>query len=134
MRTVIDYSLCDGGEIALRSAGLCNLTEVVVRAGDTLESLKRKARIATILGTIQSTFTDFRYVRSIWKRNAEEERLLGVSLTGIYDCATLSKTGSALAETLQALRDYCVEVNREFAEKLGINPSVAVTTVNWQPY
>lgn len=117
------------GEIALRSAGLCNLTEVVVRAGDTLESLKRKARIATILGTIQSTFTDFRYVRSIWKRNAEEERLLGVSLTGIYDCATLSKTGSALAETLQALRDYCVEVNREFAEKLGINPSVAVTTV-----
>lgn len=116
------------GEIALRSAGLCNLTEIVVRAGDTIESLKSKARIATILGTIQSTFTDFRYVRSIWKRNAEEERLLGVSLTGIYDnelLGSVQTSGRILAE----LREYCVEVNAEFAAKLGINPSVAVTTV-----
>lgn len=123
------------GEIALRSAGLCNLTEIVVRAGDDLDSLKRKARLATILGTIQSTFTDFRYVRSVWKRNAEEERLLGVSLTGIYDNTQLSDvfgtgTNRGLGETLQELKEYCVEVNKEFAEKLGINPSVAVTTVD----
>lgn len=136
-----DSSLVSGtnpcGEIALRSAGLCNLTEVVVRASDTITELKRKARIATILGTIQSTFTDFRYVRSIWKRNAEEERLLGVSLTGIYDNAELSgvATGedsegrSKLASLLQTLKEHCVEVNAEFAAKLGINPSVAITTV-----
>lgn len=123
------------GEIALRSAGLCNLTEIVVRADDTIDSLKRKARIATILGTIQSTFTDFRYVRSIWKRNAEEERLLGVSLTGIYDKELLAGgSPERVAESLRTLRDYCVEVNAEFAEKLGINPSVAITTVNWQRY
>jgi len=118
------------GEIALRSAGLCNLTEVVVRQGDNLDDLKRKARIATILGTIQSTFTDFRYVRSIWKRNAEEERLLGVSLTGIYDNSLLSNTdGDLLRNTLEELKEYCGEVNREFAERLGINPSVAISTV-----
>lgn len=120
------------GEIALRSAGLCNLTEIVVRSGDTIENLKRKARIATILGTIQSTYTDFRYVRSVWKRNAEEERLLGVSLTGIYDNPNLSGGGDGLRrleETLTELKDYCVEVNAEFAERLGISPSVAITTV-----
>jgi ribonucleoside-triphosphate reductase len=130
------------GEIALRSAGLCNLTEIVVRAGDTLADLKRKARIATILGTIQSTFTDFRYVRSIWKRNAEEERLLGVSLTGIYDNPLLSRPSGTVGETsgisgsegnlrqiLEELKEYCGQVNREFAEKLGINPSVAISTV-----
>lgn len=143
-----DSSLIAGtnpcGEIALRSAGLCNLTEIVVRPNDDLESLRRKARIATILGTIQSTFTDFRYVRSIWKRNAEEERLLGVSLTGIYDNALLSGRLSvrlgeglhgpegvqgSLAQTLEELKEYCGQVNREFAEKLGINPSVAISTV-----
>lgn len=116
------------GEIALRSAGLCNLTEIVVRSTDSLESLKRKARIATILGTIQSTYTDFRYVRSIWKRNAEEERLLGVSLTGIYDNAALS-TIDGLARVLSELKDHCVAVNKEFSSLLGINPSVAITTV-----
>lgn len=121
------------GEIALRSAGLCNLTEAVVRPDDTIETLKRKVGIATILGTIQSTYTDFRYVRNIWKRNAEEERLLGVSLTGIYDNESLSMPDYAEA-WLPQLREYAVEVNREYAEKLGINPSVAVTTVNWQPY
>lgn len=120
------------GEIALRSAGLCNLTEIVVRPEDGLVDLRRKARLATILGTIQATYTDFRYVRSIWKRNAEEERLLGVSLTGIYDNALLSgraNGGAPLRETLAQLKEYCGEVNREFAEKLGINPSVAITTV-----
>ena len=136
-----DASLITGtnpcGEIALRSAGLCNLSEVVVRPDDTIESLKRKVRLATILGTIQSTFTDFRYVRNIWKRNAEEERLLGVSLTGIYDSALLSgREGSRGREerneldvVLRELKEYCGEVNRELAEKLGINPSVAITTI-----
>lgn len=114
------------GEIALRNAGLCNLTEVVVRSDDNVESLRRKIRIATILGTIQSTYTDFRYVRSIWKRNAEEERLLGVSLTGIYDNRELSGNPT---ELLVKLKEYAGEVNREMAEKLGITPSVAITTV-----
>lgn len=131
-----DSSLIAGtnpcGEIALRSAGLCNLTEIVVRSTDTLETLKRKARIATILGTIQSTYTDFRYVRAIWKRNAEEERLLGVSLTGIYDNALLSGVehgGDGLARILVELKEWCGEVNREYAALLGITPSVAITTV-----
>lgn len=115
------------GEISLRSAGLCNLTEIVVRSGDTLDSLKRKARVAAILGTIQSTYTDFRYVRSIWKRNAEEERLLGVSLTGIYDSTLLS--GSSVGPLLEELKEWCGEVNKEFAGRLGISPSVAITTV-----
>ncbi len=116
------------GEIALRSAGLCNLTEIVVRCGDTVEDLRRKSRIATILGTIQSTYTDFRYVRSIWKRNAEEERLLGVSLTGIYDNSTLADAGR-VSYILEELKEYCGEINREFAERLGIQPSVAISTV-----
>lgn len=127
-----DSSLIAGvnpcGEIALRSAGLCNLTEVVVRADDDLESLKQKVRIASILGTIQSTYTDFRYVRSIWRKNAEEERLLGVSLTGIYDNETLSMPDYASA-WVPVLREHCVEVNKEYSEKLGIVPSVATTTV-----
>lgn len=128
-----DSSLISGtnpcGEIALRSAGLCNLTEIVVRADDTIESLKRKARIATILGTIQSTFTDFRYVRSIWRKNAEEERLLGVSLTGIYDNRGLSADGDELRRTLSEIREHCVSVNLEYSSRLGINQSVAITTV-----
>lgn len=101
----------------------------MVRADDTTDSLKRKIRIATILGTIQSTYTDFRYVRSIWKRNAEEERLLGVSLTGIYDNRVLSGSSGYLPDILEGLKEYCVEVNREYASKFGINPSVAITTV-----
>lgn len=122
------------GEIALRNAGLCNLTEVVVRSDDDAESLARKVRIATILGTIQSTYTDFRYVRNIWKRNAEEERLLGVSLTGIYDNQKLSMGGdsgdrSGLSGILEGLKAYACEVNKEMAEKLGITPSTAITTV-----
>lgn len=119
------------GEIALRSGGLCNLTEVVVRSDDTIASLLRKVRIATILGTIQSTYTDFRYVRNMWKNNAEEERLLGVSLTGIYDNETLSgKLGvSNLEAVLTELREHAITVNKEWSQKLGINESAAVTTV-----
>ena len=122
------------GEIALRSAGLCNLTEVVVRAGDGVEDLKRKIRIAAILGTVQSTYTDFRYVRNIWRRNAEEERLLGVSLTGLYDNKLLSDihgegAEGRLREVLEELKEYCIEVNKQYAEALGISPSVACTTI-----
>ena len=116
------------GEIALRSAGLCNLTEVVIRPDDDAESLRRKVRIATVLGTIQSTYTDFRYVRNIWKRNAEEERLLGVSLTGIYDNEFMAD-GERVSDTLEELKEHAVEVNQEWAEKLGINPAAAITTV-----
>ena len=119
------------GEIALRSAGLCNLTEVVVRATDSLDELARKVKLATILGTIQSTYTDFRYVRNIWKRNAEEERLLGVSLTGIYDHPVMG--GRAGEETLvgwlESLRETARETNAFLAAQLGINASVAITTV-----
>lgn len=117
------------GEIILRSRGLCNLTEVIVRPDDTKESLKGKIRIASILGTLQSTLTDFRYLRKDWQKNAEEERLLGVSLSGIMDCKMTSTNNEALPILLDELRNYSVEVNAKWAEKLGINPSVAVTCV-----
>jgi ribonucleoside-triphosphate reductase len=119
-------------EISLRSCGLCNLSEVVVRPSDTWEDLQRKARLAAILGTIQSTFTEFRYVRSAWKKNADEERLLGVSLTGIYDHAQLSGQGAAgtmLGTRLAMLQAEVVETNKTWATRLGINPSVSVTCV-----
>ena len=119
------------GEIALRPNGFCNLTEVVVRDGDTLDALKKKVELATILGTFQSTLTNFRYLRSIWKKNAEEERLLGVSLTGIMDHEVMSgqKGKETLTTWLKDLNATAVAVNKVWAEKLGINQSVAVTTV-----
>jgi ribonucleoside-triphosphate reductase len=119
------------GEIILRSAGLCNLSEVIIREGDSLETLKGKVELATIIGTFQSTLTDFRYVRSIWRKNAEEERLLGVSMTGIMDHRVLSgREGSVLlVQWLKELKEHAVKVNKEWAEKLGINQSVAITTV-----
>jgi len=118
-------------EILLRSAQFCNLSEVVVRAEDTLESLKEKIRLATIIGTMQATLTDFRYLRPKWKDNTEEEALLGVSLTGILDNELLAgrKGKKVLATALEELRAYAVEVNKEWAAKLGINQSVAVTCV-----
>lgn len=116
-------------EITLRSAGLCNLSEVVIREEDTLESLKEKIRIATIIGTYQSMLTDYRYVRAVWKRNQEEERLLGVSLTGIMDHPVLSQTTATAASWLQEMKLHAIAVNKEWAEKLGINQSVAITTV-----
>jgi ribonucleoside-diphosphate reductase alpha chain len=118
-------------EIILRSAEFCNLSEVVVRAEDDVDSLKRKIRLATILGTLQATLTGFRYLRPIWKKNTEEEALLGVSLTGILDNAMLAgRDGKKrLCAVLDELREYAVEVNAEWAEKLGINQSVAITCV-----
>jgi ribonucleoside-diphosphate reductase alpha chain len=121
------------GEIILRPNGLCNLSEVVVRNDDDFETLKRKVEIATIIGTFQSTLTDFRYVRPIWRRNAEEERLLGVSLTGIMDHAVIGQNlvdgGARGIQWLRELKEHAIQTNRVWAGKLGINPSVAITTV-----
>jgi len=118
-------------EIILRSREFCNLSEVVVRPTDTRETLKEKVRLATILGTIQSTLTNFKYVSSVWKNNCEEERLLGVSLTGIMDNKLLNGKGldHALPVILQDLRNVAIKTNAEFAKKIGINQSVAITCV-----
>lgn len=124
-----DFGTNPCGEIILRPNGFCNLTEVVVRAGDTLDQLMDKVEIATIMGTFQSTLTNYRYIRSIWKKNAEEERLLGVSLTGIMDHEILNKANQATADWLSLLRAHAVKVNAEWAEKLGIPASAAITTV-----
>lgn len=113
-------------EIILRPYQFCNLTELVCRAGDDHNDMMRKIEVAAILGTIQSTLTDFRYLRRIWKKNTEEERLLGVSLTGILDSKLVY---DAPPEHLEAWRDHAVYVNRKLAQKLGINPSTAVTCV-----
>jgi len=115
------------GEIYLRSSGLCNLSEVVIRPTDTLEDLCKKVRIAAIIGTFQSTLTDFRYLRNIWKKNAEEERLLGVSLTGIMDHPVLSKVTDEAKDWLLKMKEVAIEVNNEWANKLGIETSVSIT-------
>ena len=116
-------------EITLRSAGVCNLSEVVIRKEDTLAALLEKVRIATILGTYQSMLTDFRYVRGIWKKNQEDERLLGVSLTGIMDHPVLSQTSEESAMWLREMKYRAIESNKIWAERLGINQSAAITTV-----
>jgi ribonucleoside-triphosphate reductase len=116
-------------EITLRSAGLCNLSEVVIRSDDTLEDLLNKVEVATIIGTYQAMLTNFRHVRSIWKENQEDERLLGVSLTGIMDHPVLSWTNSKSKEWLDTMKFHAIEVNKEWAAKLGINPAAAITTV-----
>jgi len=113
-------------EILLRSGQLCNLSEVVCRVNDTEEDLKRKVRIATILGTFQASLTDFKYVRKIWQKNCEEESLLGVSLTGIQDCKLLQNPDPKL---LKEMKDVAIQTNREYAERLSINPATAITTV-----
>jgi len=155
-----DWGCNPCSEILLRDRQFCNLTEVVVRPDDTLEDLKRKVRIATILGTLQSTLTDFRYLSSKWKENCEEDRLLGVSLTGISDHPILSKIQDrddyyesewgrndesfmqeledrynaghfprSTAYVLKRLKEVAIETNKEWAAKLGIQPSVAITCV-----
>lgn len=116
------------GEITLLSKQLCNLTEVVVRAEDTEETLKAKVRIATILGTYQSTLTNFKYVSKQWKKNCDAERLLGVSLTGQYDNKLLVDPIASPA-VFQALREHAVEVNKKYAKKLGVNQSTCITCV-----
>ena len=128
-----DFGTNPCSEIILRSREFCNLSEVVVRPTDTKETLLKKVCLATILGTIQSTLTNFKYVSSVWKNNCEEERLLGVSLTGIMDNKLLngkmSPSKGTLEALLQELRDEAIQTNKEFAKKIGINQSVAVTCV-----
>ena len=117
-------------EIILRSNQFCNLSEIVVRADDTLETLKAKSETAAIIGTLQATLTDFRYLRNCWKKNTEEEALLGVSMTGIMDHYLLSKGESPdLVKWLEEIRDVAVDTNEKWAKKLGINQSTAVTAV-----
>jgi len=115
-------------EIILRPYQFCNLSEVVVRENDTLDSLKRKVRLATILGTLQSTLTDFKYLRKVWKTNTEDERLLGVSLTGIMDHSILSKTVDS-PRWLEEMRQTAVDTNLKYANMLGIPQSAAITCV-----
>jgi len=116
----------DGSTAHGTGGQLCNLTEVIVRPDDTPAMLGKKIRIAAILGTLQATLTDFRYLSSSWKKNCEEERLLGVSLTGIFDNEWLR---SASASQLQTLRDVAIDTNKEWAKKLGINQAAAVTCI-----
>jgi ribonucleoside-triphosphate reductase (thioredoxin) len=126
-----DFGCNPCSEIILRSRQFCNLTEVIVRSDDTEQSLLGKVEAATIMGTFQSTLTDFRYISKKWKENCEEERLLGVSLTGIMDCVlTNGKNGfEKTKKLLNKLRDKAVQVNKEIAKDLGINQSVAITCV-----
>lgn len=118
-------------EIILRPYQFCNLSEVIVRANDTEDTLKYKVKIATILGTLQATMTNFRYLRNIWKRNTEEEALLGVSMTGIMDCKLTNGSGNdkALSDLLDDLRQVAIDTNKEWSKKLGINQSAAITCV-----
>ena len=125
-----DFGTNPCSEIILRSNQFCNLSEIVVREDDTLDSLKKKAEMAAIIGTLQATLTDFRYLRSCWKRNTEEEALLGVSMTGIMDHYLLSKGESKdLEKWLEQVRDVTVKTNKKWSEKLGINQSAAITCV-----
>ena len=116
-------------EIILLPSQFCNLSEVVVRATDTLEDLERKVRIATILGTMQSTYTKFPYLRKVWEKNTAEERLLGVSLTGIMDNPLMTTANGGLSKTLGHLKDVAINTNAEWAERLGIPVSAAITCV-----
>jgi ribonucleoside-diphosphate reductase alpha chain len=124
-----DFGTNPCSEIILRPYQFCNLTEVVVRHDDTMETLKDKVEVATILGTIQATFTKFPYLRKVWQRNTEEERLLGVSLTGIYDNMKMVTPGQDLDRLLSDLREHSRKVNHEYSEKFGIAKSAAITCV-----
>jgi ribonucleoside-diphosphate reductase alpha chain len=124
-----DFGTNPCSEIILRPYQFCNLTEVVVRATDSVEDLERKVRLATILGTIQSTYTKFPYLRKVWRDNTEAERLLGVSLTGIMDNPLLTSKNKGLEKTLEHLRNVAVTTNAEWAERLGIPVSSSITCV-----
>jgi ribonucleoside-diphosphate reductase alpha chain len=121
-----DWGTNPCSEIILRPYQFCNLTEVVIRPTDSEKSLTRKVKLATILGTIQSTYTNMPYLRPVWRRNTEEERLLGVSLTGIMDNEITNKP---TAKLLNKLRDTAVQTNNDVAQQLGISASAAITCV-----
>ena len=116
-------------EIILRPYQFCNLTECVVRATDTIEDLERKVKLATILGTIQSTMIKFPYLRKVWQNNTAEERLLGVSMTGIMDNPLMTNKNKGLEKTLEHLRSVAVATNAEWAELLGIPASASISCV-----
>ena len=124
-----DFGTNPCSEIILRPNQFCNLSEVVVRPDDTVEDLKRKVRNATILGTLQATLTDFRYLRRIWEKNTSEEALLGVSLTGILDNPLMTLKNKNLPTVLEWLRNEAIETNKEWAKKLNIEQSTAITCV-----
>ena len=125
----MDFGTNPCSEIILRPNQFCNLTEVVCRSGDIMETLLEKVEVATILGTIQSTLTKFGYLRKRWQDNTEEERLLGVSLTGIMDSSVLNLWNGKLPDKLRLLREKAVAVNEEWSRKLGIPQSTAITCV-----
>lgn len=116
------------GEILLRSQSFCNLSEVIIRHTDQEDDILRKARLAAILGTFQSTLTNFKYLRKDWKRNCEEERLLGVSMTGIFDNVFMSTPTEQLKSFLIEVKNEIIKTNIRFAKKLGIEPSTSCTT------
>jgi len=122
-----DFGTNPCSEIILRPNQFCNLSEVVCRSSDTVKVLQRKAELASILGTLQATLTDFKYLRTRWRSNTEEERLLGVSLTGIMDCAVLHRSDSE--KTLKLLKDTVIATNKKWADLLGIPQSTATTCV-----
>ena len=124
-----DFGTNPCSEIILRPYQFCNLTEVVIRATDSVDDLARKVRLATILGTIQSTYTKFPYLRKVWTTNTEEERLLGVSLTGIMDNPLMTTKNKGLDKTLENLRNVAVVTNAEWSDRLGIPQSAAITCV-----
>ena len=124
-----DFGCNPCSEIILRPYQFCNLSEVVVRESDTVETLREKVNLATILGTFQATLTNFKYLRKIWQKNTEEERLLGVSLTGIMDNKLTSQIGGTLETVLELLREEAVVTNKDIAKKLDIPQSTAVTCV-----
>ena len=124
-----DFGTNPCSEIILRPNQFCNLTEVVIRANDTVADLADKVRLATILGTIQSTYTHFPYLRKMWNTNTAAERLLGVSLTGIMDNKLMTLANDGLSETLEHLRDVAISTNAEWADRLGIPHSTAITCV-----
>ena len=124
-----DFGTNPCSEIILRPYQFCNLTEVVVRATDSITDLERKVRMATILGTIQSSYTKFPYLRKVWANNTEEERLLGVSLTGIMDNPLMTSANAGLEKTLEHLRNVAVTTNAEWADRLGIPHSTAISCV-----
>ena len=131
-----DFGTNPCSEIILRSREFCNLTEAVVRADDNWDNIQRKVRLATILGTWQSTLTDFRYLSAKWKTNCEDERLLGVSLTGIMDneltnghSLTTPEDAEELSQHLEKLKACAVEENKFMSTKLGVNPSSAITAI-----
>lgn len=127
-----DFGCNPCSEIILRDREFCNLTEVVVRPNDTVETLKRKVRLATILGTMQASLTNFQYISSEWEKNCKEEALLGVSMTGQLDntmMRTIHGEHHELADVLEHLKAHSVETNKEWAKRLGINPAAAITCV-----